>query len=160
MNHWLGVCAILFAVALYLKKDWEIRQSRQLLVQDFLDAIESMETAVRWENAPLPDIIKAQEKRKYAGSYFETIDSGLKGGITLQTLWDKEFSKLDCRELSRILCAVSLCGDSEFLQTRLAYAAMELREFQKRDRAEQKSKRKLKVTAALSVAGMMIILLL
>ena len=160
MNHWLGVCAILFAAALYLKKDWEIRQSRQLLVQDFLDAIESMETAVRWENATLPDVIQTQEKRKYAGSYFEKIGNSMKGGIPLQTLWNKEFSKLDCRELSRILCAISLCGDSEFLQNRLAYAAMELREFQKRDRTEQKTKRKLKVAAALSSAGMMIILLL
>ena len=79
---------------------------------------------------------------------------------TLQTAWNHVFSRIKPEDLSSILCAVSLSGDSTFLMERFAYAAAQIRELQAKSERARAQKQKLKLTAALSGAGVVIILLI
>lgn len=155
-----GSCLILLAAALYLIEEKKISQKQERTVQDLLAAVESIETAIRWEKQTLPDSIAAQSRRRYAGAYFRDISNMLQSNITLQNAWKNVFSVIEPAEISQILCAVSLSGDSTFLIDNLSFAVTRIREFQAQKRAEQATQRKLKVTAALSGAGIIIVLLL
>ena len=84
----------------------------------------------------------------------------LKSDITLQQAWIHTFEKIIPREISCILCNVSLTGDGTFLQGQLAFAAEQLRKFQQNEREEKQEKQKLQAALAFSAAGLVIILLL
>ena len=160
MIHILGSCAILLSAAFYL---WEERKQYRMeaqTLQDLIEAMENMETSIRWEKRTLPDTISAQERRRYAGNYFREIRENVTGDSTLQTAWNRVFSRIKPKELSSILCAVSLSGDSTFLMGRFAYAAAQIRELQAKKESARAQKQKLKLTAALSGAGVVIILLI
>ena len=160
MIRMIGSCLILLAAVLYLLEEKKDRQRQERTVQDLLAAVESIETAIRWEKQTLPDSIAEQEKRKYAGIYFRKISKLLQSNIALQYAWEKSFIQMKPVEISQILCDISLSGDSTFLIDNLSFAATKIREFQAQKRAEQATKQKLKVTAALSGAGAIIVLLL
>ena len=155
-----GVCLILLSAAMYLagEKSTDLRQDRT--VQDLLSALENIETAIRWKKQALPDTISAQTNRRYAGSYFRQVSELLQSDTTLQTAWERTFCLIEPEELSKILCAISFMGDSTFLIGQLSFAAEEIKSYQSQKRAGQATRRKLKVTAALSIAGVIIILLL
>ena len=156
----VGAISILFSAMSYLFIVRTIRMDQERLVQDLLAAIESIETAIRWEKTTLPDSIARQASRGSAGGYFSEITERMKSDITLQQAWIDTFKTIDTKEISRILCAVSLSGDSTFLQDQLAFAAEQIREFQQKEREGKQEKQKLRVALAFSAAGLVIILLL
>ena len=144
----------------YLLTARSIRMKKERLVQDLLAAIESIETAIRWEKKTLPDSIAQQIPRESVGRYFSEITERMKSNLTLQQVWINTFETLEIRELSRILCAVSLSGDSAFLQGQFALAAEQIRKFQQKEQVEKPEKQKLRAALAFSAAGLAIILLL
>ncbi len=160
MIRTVGAVSVLLSAVSYLLTARTIRVRQERLVQDVLAAIESMETAIRWEKTRLPDSIAQQIPREYAGGYFSEISEMLKSDITLQQAWIHTFEKIIPREISCILCNVSLTGDGTFLQGQLAFAAEQLRKFQQNEREEKQEKQKLQAALAFSAAGLVIILLL
>lgn len=160
MIRFLGSCLILLASAMYLIEEKTARQRQERTVQDLLAAVESMETEIRWKKQPLPDSIALQKSRKYAGAYFRKIAEFLQSNITLQNAWENTFVKIEPAEISQILCDVSFSGDSTFLIDHLSFAAAKIRAYQAQKHNEQAAKQKLKITAALSGAVTIIVLLL
>ena len=155
-----GAALILLSAVAYLFAESRMHRSQEKLVQDILDAIEQMETLIRWENRTLPDSIEAQAERGSAGRYFSKIAEYLKSGIPLQTAWTNVFSSIQPGEVSAILCDVLLSGDSTFLRNRLSKTAEQIREFQHKTRANKHEKQKLRVALSLSAAVLVVILLL
>ena len=156
----IGTASILFSAMSYLLTARSIRMKKERLVQDLLAAIESIETAIRWEKKTLPDSIAQQIPRESAGKFFSEMTEIMKSDLTLQQAWIAAFEMLEIRELSHILCAVSLSGDSTFLQGQLAFTAEQIREFQQKEQAKKPEKQKLQAALAFSAAGLAIILLL
>ena len=160
MIRLLGSCLILLASAMYLIEEKTARQRQERTVQDLLAAVESMETEIRWKKQPLPDSIVLQKSRKYVGAYFREIAELLQSDIALQSAWENIFMKIEPAEISQILCDISFSGDSVFLIDHLSFAAAQIREYQVQKHNEQAAKQKLKITAALSGAFAIIVLLL
>ena len=155
-----GAALILLSAVAYLFAESRMHKSQEKLVQDILDAIEQMETLIRWENRTLPDIIEAQAERGNAGRYFLKIAEYLKSGMPLQVAWTNVFSAIQPGEVSAILCDVLLSGDSTFLRNRLSKTAEQIREFQHKTQVNKSERQKLRVALSLSAAGLVVILLL
>lgn len=151
---------VLISAGIYLYEDRCRRQRENQTAKDILEAIETIETAIRWENCPLPDSVRAQMQRKYAGEYFREIGGELEKDRTLQEAWNDTFCRIKPQRISQILCGIPLSGDSTYLEDRLAWAAKEIRSFQIQERESQADRQKVKAAAAVSVAATIVILLL
>ena len=160
MMRMMGTAAILLSAVAYLLTARVVRTKQEMLVQNLLSAVESIETAIRWEKRTLPDSIAQQVPREYAGGYFSHITERIKSGSTLQKAWISTFADIEPQEISRILCAVSFSGDSTFLQDQLAFTAAQIRKFQQKEQEEKQAKQKLRAALAFSAAGLAVILLL
>lgn len=155
-----GSGLILLSACLYLIGEKKACRQQGRTVQDLLSALENIKTAIRWEKQTLPDSIDSQKKQKYAGMFFHKITLLLQSNMPLQEAWEEVFSTIKPVEISKILCDISLSGDSTFLQDQFTFAAEGIRKFQAEKRAEQNTRQKLQVTATLCGAGVIIILLL
>ena len=155
-----GASLIFLAAGSYLLLESKMRQKQERFVQDILDAIESIENLIRWEKRTLPDAFEKQETRRSAGHCFVEIAEQIKSGFALQDAWKNTFSLIQPEEVSGILCDIPLSGDSTFLLDHFAEAAMEIREFQKKERETKEEKQKLRTALAFSAAGITVILLL
>lgn len=160
MNRLLGSGMIILALVIYLYEERHRINQHNQMIADSLAAVESMETAVRWEKSTLPDTIQEQGHRKYIGEYFQEICMQLQNGIPLQEAWETVLSRIKPARISQILCVISLSGDSVALKQQFSCAFDEIKTFQAQERERQAAGQKLKRATAISAAAVLIILLL
>lgn len=156
----LGIALTFLSAVTYLLTARVICGKEEQFVQDLLAAVECLEILIRWEKRTLPDSITQQVSREYVGEYFSKVLANMKSNTTLQQAWINTFEMIEPKEISRILCAVTLTGDSEYLQGQLAFAAAQIRKFQQNEQQKKPEKLKLRTALALSAAGLAVILLL
>lgn len=156
----MGGGAILFAAAYVLVQEHRRQAARQGLVWALRQALEDMETAIRWEKKPLPALLSTLKDRPFCDVYFSEIESKLQGGITLHTAWNNVFASLPDRETADILCRVTLGGDSERLQAAFKRGGEELERLHRQRQELDRQQRRVRGAAVVSAACLVIILLL
>lgn len=160
MRALLGSGAILFAAVYVLVSEHRRQAARQALVWALRQALEDMETAIRWEKKPLPALLSSLKDRPFCDVYFSEIENGLQGGIPLHTAWNNAFARLQDREMADILCRVTLGGDSERLQAALKRGGEELERLYRWRQELDRQQRRVRGAAVVSVSCLVIILLL
>ncbi len=74
------------------------------LLRELTAALESMETAIRWQKKPLPRTIMQQCDRPLCGEIFENVLKSMESGNALQTSWEQGFSEKTSPDIAEILC--------------------------------------------------------
>ena len=115
---------------------------------------------IRFQRLPLPQIIATQTGRACCGTYFSAVLQYMKGGYALQKSWAEAWQKLPDRETARILQRIEWSGDETQLLRNLAYARRTLAALWDRRSAARREREKLTLAAALSAAGLLVILLI
>ncbi len=140
----------------------KIRRERLALrlLGELVDALGSMEGTIRFQRLPLPQVIAAQTGRTCCGTYFSAVLQYMKGGYALQESWAETWRKLPDRETARILQRIEWGGDETQLLGNLAYARRTLTALWDRRSAARREREKLTLAAALSAAGLLVILLI
>ncbi len=159
MTKLLGCLAILSAAVLYLTQEWRERTILLHTVRELQNAIENIATAIRCQQLPLPQAIRAQATGRYTGFSFREIVEKLQGEIPLQSLWQQVFTSYP-PEIGNILCPMTLQGDREHLLAQFDRAAGELDRYYHTLQRELRDKNKLSSATALSGAAVLMILLL
>lgn len=151
---------LILAGAVYVLWLWYRRRRRQReVLWSLVGALGYMETAIRWQRMPLPQIFQTLTQRPNCGPYFEKIVRSLKSNTPLHRLWENAFSDLP-GDGGTILRRVELHGDVERLVGALQSAREELTELcQRREKADRQQGR-VTGAAVLSAACLLIILLL
>lgn len=140
----------------------KIRRERLALhlLGELVDALGSMEGTIRFQRLPLPQVIATQTGRACCGTYFSAVLQYMKGGYALQKSWAEAWQKLPDRETARILQRIEWSGDETQLLRNLAYARRTLAALWDRRSAARREREKLTLSAALSAAGLLVILLI
>lgn len=156
----LGAVMIVSACGWYCAG--KIRRERRALqlLAELADALGSMEGSIRFQRLPLPQVLAAQAERKLCGTYFSGVLQYMKGGYTLQDSWDGIWGKFPDRETAQILRRVEWSGDEPQLLGNLAYARRMLAALWEKRSAARREREKLTLAAALSAAGLLVILLI
>ena len=118
-----------------------------------------METAIRWQRMPLPQVFQTLARRECCGPYFEKMANMLQSNIPLQTAWEKAFRNIPCGG-GDILCRIALEGDGERLEGALRSAREELTVLCRRREETDRQRGRVRAAAVLSAACLLIILLL
>ena len=153
--------ALIFAAALqFCVKQYREKVSLFRLLRDVSAALEDMQSAIRWQRLPLPEVLETQgNTRPYVGKYFSATVESMKGGIPLQNAWENEFSNIEPRELGAILEQIELTGDQTHLLRQLAAAQEHLEAFSREQHQAQRERERLRLAASFSAAGLLAILL-
>lgn len=155
----IGACTVLLG-GLYVWLQYIFAQRRELaLVRDLVAALESLESAIRWKNLPVPEGLRALSQREIAGKYFAAVADMLKSDFTLQDAWNSVFSRLH-GEASLIMCHMEWSGDARRIEGALHYTAQELTRLYEAQRQSLRQKERLYAAMALSGAGLLIIVLI
>lgn len=146
--------------AVYVLWLWYRRRRRQReVLWSLVGALGYMETAIRWQRMPLPQIFQTLARRPHCGPYFEKIVKMMQSDKPLHTLWENAFSDLP-GHAGTILCRVELQGDGERLVGALQSAREELTELCRRREKADRQQGRVTGAAVLSAACLLIILLL
>ena len=119
------------------------------MLWSLVGALGYMETAIRWQRMPLPQIFQTLTQRPNCGPYFEKIVRSLKSNMPLHRLWKNAFSELPGDE-GTILRRVGALQSAREELTELC---------QRREKADRQQGR-VTGAAVLSAACLLIILLL
>ena len=144
--------------SLFLQYSRTLRQEMSL-IRDLISALELLESGIRWKKLPLPQGIRELSARKVSGKYFAQVSENMVGESTLQSAWNDIFSKFQ-PEIADILCAVEWSGDSQQIQGSLQYTAQQLMELYRSKESSLHQREKLCAAAALSGAGLLVIILI
>ena len=139
---------------------YSIAQRQEInLLRDIIAALGALESSIRWKKLPLPDGIRALASRQISGGYFAEIVNLMTGGETLQNAWNSVFYTIN-PEAADILCRMEWQGDTEQIQGGLRHCVEQLAARQTERQNSLHQREKLCGAAALSAAGMLIILLM
>lgn len=153
-----AILILLGGLAVYLL--YSRSQRKELsLIRDLSAALEQMAGELRWRLSPLPDAIHAVSERKISGKYFRSICEYLQGGNTLQAAWTQTFSALP-PEISGIVLDMEWGGDLPRQEGMIRYVSERLRRLSERKQTELKQREKLCAAAALSAAGILVLILI
>ena len=108
----------------------------------------------------MPRLLERQARRFLCGGCFARVLSGLERGQPLQDAWEDGFRELTPPEAAGILRDTELTGDEERIVTALTAAVHRLEELADRRRRDSRQRERLLWAAALSGAGLFIILLI
>ena len=150
---------ILLAAVYGLWSAGRYRRQRQALLGALAEALGCMETAIRWQRMPLPQVLQMLARRDYCGPYFERVAGMLQSNLPLQDAWEKAFQDLPCGG-GDILCRIALEGDGERLEGALRSAREELTALCRHREAAERQQGRVRAAAVLSAACLVIILLL
>ena len=155
----IGACTVLLG-GVYLWLQFVSIQRRELaLVRDLIAAVESLESAVRWKNLPVPAGLRELATREISGKYFAAASDMLKSNFTLQDAWNSVFSVLG-GEISTVMCRMEWSGDAQKIEGALHCTAEELTKVLEMRRQALRQKERLYAAMALSGAGVLIIILI
>ena len=103
---------------------------------------------------------RQQTRRPLCGAYFGAVLEGLESGQPLPDAWADAFRQLEPPEAGRVLRDTELTGDEERIVSALTAAVHRLEELADRRRRDSRQRERLLWAAALSGAGLFIILLI
>jgi len=155
-----GAVLVLAAAVLGLWRYGAQRRQRRTLVWALAAAVGEMESAVRWQQTPMPALLETLAARETVGAYFRDTADMVQGGIPLQCAWEKTFGNVPDGETGEILLRLTLGGDRERLVGALGRTREELEELYRRRCREDGQKNRVTTAAALCGAGLVIILLI
>ena len=152
-----AVMVLLGGVAAFV--NYSRTQRRQLrLVRDISAALTQLAGEIRWRNLSIPQAIDHLCDRKISGPYFGEIADLMKSNMTLQESWQSVFSHLPT-EMAEILFALEWGGDAERQEKSILYAAGQMTELSRTSGESLRQREKLCAAAALSGAGLLIVIL-
>ena len=129
------------------------------LIRDLSGALTQLSGEIRWKNSTLPEGIRSLHGRKSSGPYFRTISEMLKGQNTLQEAWNNTFTNTS-QEITEILCNMEWGGDSQRQEGAILYAARRMTELGEAKQSVLRQREKLCAAAALSAAGVLVMILM
>lgn len=141
---------------------WEFSrtQRRQLaLIRDLATALTQLAGEIRWRLLPLPDAIRNLGERKITGEYFCEVFQSLESGNTLQSAWNMAFQDLPA-EIGGILLHMEWGGDVPQQEGNILYAARQMAELGEKKQEALRQREKLCAAAALSAAGLLVLILM
>ena len=141
---------------------WEFSrtQRRQLaLIRDLAAALTQLAGEIRWKLLPLPDAIRNLSGRKLSGEFFRKILNSLESGYTLQNAWYMAFQDLPA-EAGGILLHMEWGGDVPQQEGSIMYAARQMTELGEKKQSALRQREKLCAAAALSAAGLLVLILM
>ena len=147
----LGGGLVLLGTALLCRAETRTRQQQTERLAELSAALSEMAAGIRSLRRTLPCLLRQQTRRPLCGAYFGAVLEGLESGQPLPDAWADAFRQLEPPEAGRVLRDTELTGDEERIVSALTSAACRL------DRRQQE---RLLWTAALSGAGLFIILLM
>lgn len=123
-------------------------------------ALEQMAVCIRTQQRTLPWLLRREARRALAGPLFCAVLEGLEAGQALQAAWEKAFGSLTPPEAGQLMQRVSLQGDEARITGGLLAAAGQLTELARSREQARRQQEQLLWTAALSGAGLLVILLI
>ena len=134
------------------------RRQRQRLT--LAQALSAMETGIRWQRRPMPQLLAQLAQRPVCGLYFDAMWEMLQSNIPLQSAWNRAFSRIPDAETAEVLRRMELGGDETRLLTQLEDARQALTALAARWAREDAQDRRVAGALALSAAGLLVILLI
>lgn len=161
MTAKLAGAALIVAGAVWCCAARHRRQRQRLtLAQALAQALSAMETGIRWQRRPMPQLLAQLAQRPVCGLYFDAMWEMLQSNIPLQSAWNRAFSRIPDAETAEVLRRMELGGDETRLLTQLEDARQALTALAARWAREDAQDRRVAGALALSAAGLLVILLI
>ena len=144
----LGGGLVLLGTALWCRGEIQARRRETDRAAELAAALGEMAAEIRSLRRPMPRLLERQARRALCGGCFARVLWGLERGQPLQDAWEDGFRELTPPEAAGILRDTELTGDEERI------------ELADRRRRDSRQRERLLWAAALSGAGLFIILLI
>ena len=162
----LGGGLVLLGTALWCRGEIQARRRETDRAAELAAALGEMAAEIRSLRRPMPRLLERQARRALCGGCFARVLWGLERGQPLQDAWEDGFRELTPPEAAGILRDTELTGDEERIVSALTAAVHRLEELADRPppgpppRRDSRQRERLLWAAALSGAGLFIILLI
>lgn len=156
----LGGGLVLLGTALLCRAETRTRRQQTERLAELSAALSEMAAGIRSLRRTLPCLLRQQTRRPLCGAYFGAVLEGLESGQPLPDAWADAFRQLEPPEAGRVLRDTELTGDEERIVSALTSAACRLDRLADNRRRDRRQQERLLWTAALSGAGLFIILLM
>ena len=156
----LGGGLVLLGTALVCRAETRTRRQQTERLAELSAALSEMAAGIRSLRRTLPCLLRQQTRRPLCGAYFGAVLEGLESGQPLPDAWAEAFRQLEPPEAGRVLRDTELTGDEERIVSALTAAVHRLEELADRRRRDSRQRERLLWAAALSGAGLFIILLI
>lgn len=156
----LGGGLVLLGTALWCRGEIQARRRETDRAAELSAALSEMAAGIRSLRRTLPCLLRQQTRRPLCGAYFGAVLEGLESGQPLPDAWADAFRQLEPPEAAGILRDTELTGDEERIVSALTAAVHRLEELADRRRRDSRQRERLLWAAALSGAGLFIILLI
>ena len=156
----LGGGLVLLGTALWCRGEIQARRRETDRAAELAAALGEMAAEIRSLRRPMPRLLERQARRTLCGGCFARVLSGLESGQPLPDAWADAFRQLEPPEAAGILRDTELTGDGERIVSALTGAAPRGEERAARRRRDSRQRERLLWAAALSGAGLFIILLI
>lgn len=156
----LGGGLVLLGTALLCRAETRTRRQQTERLAELSAALSEMAAGIRSLRRTLPCLLRQQTRRPLCGAYFGAVLEGLESGQPLPDAWADAFRQLEPPEAGRVLQDTELTGDEERIVSALTSAACRLGRLADTRRRDRRQQERLLWTAALSGAGLFIILLM
>lgn len=156
----LGGGLVLLGTALLCRTETRTRRQETERLSELSAALSEMAAGIRSLRRTLPRLVRQQTGRPLCGAYFGAVLEGLENGQPLPDAWAEAFRQLEPPEAGRVLRDTELTGDEERIVSALTSAACRLDRLADTRRRDRRQQERLLWTAALSGAGLFIILLM
>ena len=156
----LGGGLVLLGTALLCRAETRTRRQQTERLAELSAALSEMAAGIRSLRRTLPCLLRQQTRRPLCGAYFGAVLEGLESGQPLPDAWADAFRQLEPPEAGRVLRDTELTGDEERIVSALTAAAGRLDRLADTRRRDRRQQERLLWTAALSGAGLFIILLM
>lgn len=156
----LGGGLVLLGTALACRIGIRTRRRETDRLAELAAALSEMAAEIRSLRRPLPRLLERQARRPLCGGCFARVLTSLERGQPLRDAWEEGFRQLTPPEAARVLLDTELTGDEERVIAALTEAARQTAELADRRRRDSRQQERLLWTAALSGAGLFIILLI
>ena len=177
----LGGGLVLLGTALWCRGEIQARRRETDRAAELAAALGEMAAEIRSLRRPMPRLLERQARRSLCGGCFARVLSGLERGQPLQDAWEDGFRELTPPEAAGILRDTELTGDEERIVSALTAAVHRLEELAGAvgvrgaargggppggvvggagPRRDSRQRERLLWAAALSGAGLFIILLI
>ena len=156
----LGGGLVLLGTALLCRAETRTRRQQTERLAELSAALSEMAAGIRSLRRTLPCLLRQQTRRPLCGAYFGAVLEGLESGQPLPDAWADAFRQLEPPEAGRVLRDTELTGDEERIVSALTAAVHRLEELADRRRRDSRQRERLLWAAALSGAGLFIILLI
>ena len=156
----LGGGLVLLGTALLCRAETRTRRQQTERLAELSAALSEMAAGIRSLRRTLPCLLRQQTRRPLCGAYFGAVLEGLESGQPLPAAWADAFRQLEPPEAAGILRDTELTGDEERIVSALTSAACRLDRLADTRRRDRRQQERLLWTAALSGAGLFIILLM